>query len=66
MLLMPRHGFFDLIPLPSEPILLSRLCLDFAGFQLFRWVPALLRLFYPMKHECPLDGLVLPYADIVK
>jgi hypothetical protein len=39
---------------------------DFAGFQPFRSAPALLCLFYPMKHICPLEALVLPYADIVK
>ena len=29
MLLMSRHGFFDLVPLPSEPLLLCRLCPEF-------------------------------------
>ncbi len=62
---------------PATGSLISSLCLrsgsffvgfaqNFAGSQLFRWAPALLHLFYPMKQMCPLGALVLQCANIVK
>ena len=73
----PRNGGWPCSSCPATGSSVSSRCLrnrslfvgfaqNFAAFQLFRWPPALLRLFYPMKHICLSDALVLPYAAIVK
>jgi hypothetical protein len=66
MLLISRHRFFDLIRLPSEPLLLCRFCPEFRRLPTVPMALTLLRLFYPVKHMWPFNALVLPYAAIVK
>jgi hypothetical protein len=63
---MSRHGFFDLIPLPSEPLPLCRLCPEFRSLPTVPMGTGAIALILSHETYLPVDALVLLYADIVK